>query len=63
MKSLAVALGKMHEAAEAESKKLKKLVSKKGRSRYAGERGLGHPDAGATSVTLIINCFAEQAKG
>ena len=61
--SLAVALGKMHEAAQEGIEETKKLVSKKGRSRYAGERGLGHQDAGATSVTLIINCFAEQAKG
>ncbi|MCH2207138.1 MAG: dihydroxyacetone kinase subunit L [Lentisphaerales bacterium] len=61
--ALAVALGRMHEAAEAGIEETKKLVSKKGRSRYAGERGLGHQDAGATSVTLIINCFAEQAKG
>jgi phosphoenolpyruvate---glycerone phosphotransferase subunit DhaL len=57
--SLGTALSKMHEAAKEGIQKTKEIVAKKGRSRYAGERGLGHQDAGATSVTLIINCFAE----
>ncbi|MCM8536268.1 MAG: dihydroxyacetone kinase subunit DhaL [Lentisphaeraceae bacterium] len=59
--SLGVALNKMHEAALEGIEVTKTLVANKGRSRYAGERGLGHQDAGATSVTLIIKCFAEQA--
>ena len=37
----------------------RKMISKKGRSRYAGERGLGHPDAGATSISLILQCFSD----
>ena len=41
----------------------RKMVSKKGRSRYAGERGLGHPDAGATSMSLILQAFADHVKG
>lgn len=58
-KSLAESLNDMHKAALEGLEKTKELVSKKGRSRYAGERGLGHADAGATSVCLIIGCFAE----
>ncbi len=60
-KSLAVALKEMHAAALQGLEKTKELVSKRGRSRYAGERGLGHADAGATSVCLIIGCFAKHA--
>ena len=59
--NLASALEMMHEAALAGLAHTKELVAKKGRSRYAGERGLGHADAGATSVCLIIGCFAKQA--
>ena len=58
-KSLAESLNDMHKAALEGLEKTKELVAKKGRSRYAGERGLGHADAGATSVCLIIGCFAE----
>ena len=61
-KSLAEGLQDMHAAALEGLEKTKELVSKKGRSRYAGERGLGHADAGATSVSLIIGCFAEHVK-
>lgn len=57
--SLEQALAKMHVAALTGLEKTKELVAKKGRSRYAGERGLGHADAGATSVSMIIGCFAE----
>lgn len=32
----------------------KDMVAKKGRSKYLGERSLGHQDAGATSMFLII---------
>lgn len=58
-KSLAESLNDMHKAALEGLEKTKELVANKGRSRYAGERGLGHADAGATSVCLIIGCFAE----
>lgn len=30
------------------------MIAKKGRSRYVGERSLGHQDAGATTLYLII---------
>jgi dihydroxyacetone kinase-like protein len=40
----------------------KQMVSKKGRSRYAGERGLGHADAGATSMAYMLEAFATTVK-
>ena len=60
-KNLADSLAEMSAAAQQGLEHTKELVAKKGRSRYAGERGLGHADAGATSVCLIIDCFAKQA--
>ena len=59
---LALAFAHMHEAALAGVEQTKQMVSRKGRSRYAGERGLGHADAGATSVSIIIGCFASYIK-
>jgi len=41
----------------------KEMVSKRGRSRYAGERGIGHADAGATSMTYMIEAFLTSVKG
>lgn len=45
---------KMEEAAKAGVEATKAMVAKQGRARYAGERGTGHQDAGATSVSLMI---------
>jgi dihydroxyacetone kinase phosphoprotein-dependent L subunit len=39
--------------------KTKGYVAGQGRSRYAGERALGHQDAGATSVAKILETLAE----
>jgi len=38
------------------------MIAKKGRAQFAGERGLGHEDAGAASITLILQAFSEGAK-
>ncbi|MBD2043623.1 dihydroxyacetone kinase subunit DhaL [Microcoleus sp. FACHB-672] len=35
------------------------LVAKKGRASYLGDRSAGHPDAGATSVYLILKTLLE----
>lgn len=45
--------------------KTKEYVAGQGRSRYAGERAVGHQDAGATSVAKILETVAEHlaAKG
>lgn len=41
-------------AAQDGVEKTKAMVATKGRAHYVGERGLGHPDAGATAVALLF---------
>ena len=48
------AYAKMVDASKAGVEATKEMVAKQGRARYAGERGTGHQDAGATSVSLMI---------
>jgi dihydroxyacetone kinase-like protein len=38
--------------------KTKQYVAGQGRSRYVGERSIGHQDAGATSVAIILESLA-----
>jgi len=38
----------------------KTIVASKGRASYLGERSLGHQDPGATSMTIILSCFAPE---
>ena len=52
-------LQKMAQAAQAGVEATKEMTAKKGRARYAGERGLGRQDAGATSVYLMLQSFAD----
>ncbi len=47
------------EAAEQGAEATAALISKRGRSARLGERTLGHPDAGATSLSLILQTIAE----
>lgn len=61
-KSLKECLSAASEGAWKGVEATKELVSKKGRSRYAGERGLGHADAGATSMAYMIEAFATSIK-
>jgi len=42
-------------AAEAGVEATKEMTAGKGRARYAGERGHGHADAGASSAVLILS--------
>jgi len=35
------------------------MIAKKGRARYAGERSLGHEDAGATTISLMFQAFSD----
>lgn len=35
------------------------LIARQGKARYLGERALGHQDAGANSIALIFEAFAE----
>lgn len=46
-------------AAEQGAEATTALISKRGRSARLGERTLGHPDAGATSLSLILHTIAE----
>jgi dihydroxyacetone kinase len=39
----------------------KGMMPKQGKSRYLGERALGHPDAGAYSIVTILEALAEAA--
>ena len=48
------AFAQMVEASKAGVENTKNMIATKGRARYAGERSIGHQDAGATSVTLIL---------
>lgn len=38
----------------------KNIIATKGRASYLGERSLGHQDAGATSMYLILNTITEE---
>ena len=37
----------------------KDLIPKKGRAARLGERAAGHQDAGATSLAIVLQAFAE----
>ena len=39
------------------------LVARKGRARFLGARSIGHADAGATSMALVLRSWAEVLKG
>ena len=46
------------EAAEAGIEYTKTIIATKGRASYLGERSLGYQDPGATSLTIMLKCFA-----
>jgi len=48
------AFAQMLEAAKSGVETTKSMVASKGRARYAGERGKGHQDAGATSIAYML---------
>lgn len=56
---IAAAFAKSAEAAEAGAVSTKALQARFGRSKNAGERSIGHQDAGATSMALIFKGFYE----
>ena len=39
----------------------KNIIATKGRASYLKERSLGHKDAGATSMYLILNTIVEKS--
>ncbi|MFK7805766.1 MAG: dihydroxyacetone kinase subunit DhaL [Anaerolineae bacterium] len=58
--SLPKALAQAAEAAQAGAEKTAEMVAKFGRAKFLGERSIGHQDAGATSMALILTAWAEQ---
>lgn len=38
------------------------MIAKRGRAHYVGERGLGHPDAGAIAIAMCFELFAPRAE-
>ena len=56
-------LDKAAVAAEEGVERTKNYVAKFGRARYLGERAIGHQDAGATSVSIIMAAMRDYVKG
>ena len=56
---LAEALRRAAEAAEQGARQTAGMIARQGKARYLGERSLGHPDAGASSMALIIRTISE----
>jgi dihydroxyacetone kinase-like protein len=52
--SLAAALRASAQAAQAGAAATTPLVARKGRASYLGERAIGHPDPGATSLAMLL---------
>lgn len=50
------------EAARAGAEATRDMLATKGRGRYQQERSLGHQDAGATSVAILIRTLAKAAQ-
>ena len=53
-------LALIRDAAKEGMEYTKNIIATKGRASYLGERSLGHQDAGATSMYLILNTITEE---
>ncbi len=60
-RSLAVALARARDAAEAGRDATTPMLARKGRASYLGERSVGHQDPGATTVGLLLRAATESA--
>jgi phosphoenolpyruvate---glycerone phosphotransferase subunit DhaL len=56
-KSVAEAMNDAACAAQLGAEATSKMVARYGRAKYLGEKTLGHPDAGATSIALLFRGF------
>lgn len=56
---LAQAMPQAAKAAQAGAESTANMVAKFGRAKYLGDRSLGHQDAGATSMALLLQAWAE----
>ena len=61
--SLPDALSSAAEAAETGRDATAGMRARKGRASYLGDRSMGHPDAGATSMALVIRAAADTFGG
>ncbi|WP_315079143.1 dihydroxyacetone kinase subunit DhaL [uncultured Clostridium sp.] len=59
-KTVKEVLIEIKEAAKNGMEHTKDIVATKGRASYVGERSIGHIDAGATSMYLILNTIVEE---
>jgi dihydroxyacetone kinase-like protein len=59
-KSTKEILTSIRETAKQGVENTKSIIATKGRASYLGERSLGHQDAGATSMYLILNTITEE---
>jgi dihydroxyacetone kinase len=57
-RSRADALRSAADAAAAGVRATAKMVPRRGRSSYLGERALGHPDPGAEAVAVVLDALA-----
>jgi dihydroxyacetone kinase-like protein len=57
-KTIAGAMEDAAAAAQTGAESTRNLVARYGRAKYLGEKTLGHPDAGATSIALLFRGFS-----
>jgi phosphoenolpyruvate---glycerone phosphotransferase subunit DhaL len=57
-KTPSIAMDTAAAAAEAGAESTKNLIARYGRAKYLGEKTLGCPDAGATSISLLFRGFS-----
>jgi dihydroxyacetone kinase len=56
---LETVLQRAAEGARAGAEATRDMVARYGRARFLGERSLGHQDAGATSMAIMLTAWAE----
>jgi dihydroxyacetone kinase len=54
------AIARAAERATVGAENTKKIIAKKGRARYLGERTLGYPDPGAVAISLLLNMLSNK---
>ena len=57
--TLSAAAGAIADAAEAGKDASKEMIATMGRARTLGERSIGHPDAGAVSISIILGAMRD----
>jgi dihydroxyacetone kinase-like protein len=57
-KTVSVALEEAAQAARKGAETTKEMIARYGRAKFLGEKTLGSPDAGATSIALLFRGFS-----